>query len=333
MAVRRGLVGLLAVLALELSFGARATAEEVFTTPSPVIWVNLGGGGSLTIRTWDRSSVQIEGDPTIQYNHPHAPEQKIAEFFSKFLLRSQTVNTPQGPLTLPAEDFPIPPLSPQPHDAVIVRGEGDVTITIPENTAIVEAQVSQGEISIEGYRNGTILAQMGAGSIHLTSVGGTVAVQLNNGPFIAQNSSFDRIRVRTGRGSQFFSDCHATQIQSSSLTGTIVYDNGTFEPGLARFESQRGSVAIGVSDNNVQFLAHSDAGKIFSGPEVNLTRSGNDAQAALSRSGPVVSASSSNGSVIFYRGQIAHHPELREMLRPRGGAQPSAPRPPKRRIP
>jgi hypothetical protein len=328
--VRRGLGGLFALLLLAPGLGARARAEDLSSMNAPVIAIVLRGGGNVTIRTWEREDVHLDADPTIQINRPRANSQQIAAAFSKFFLHAQSIQAPGGQnYALPPEQFPIPPLAPGDHDALLVRGEGDVTLTVPQDTAVVEAQVSQGSISIEGY-HGTILAQMGAGSIHLKNDGGTVAVQLNNGPFIAQHSAFDRVRVRTGRGNMFFSNCRATQIQASSLLGAIVYDNGTFEPGLARFESQHGSVAIGVSNDNAQFLAHSDAGKIYAGNDITLTRSGNDAQASLSRSGPIVSASSNGGSVIFYRGAIARHPELRNLLQLKGpgpNAMPGVERP------
>jgi hypothetical protein len=311
------------------SFGGSARADAL-SAVSPIVEVVLKDGGNVSIRTWDRPEIEVDGDPTIQINRPRVPSQQIDQYFRQFSLRAMNVQTPEGPLSLPPEQFPIPALPPGQHDALLVRGEGDVQLTIPADTALVEIQVSQGSISIEGYRGGTILAQMGGGTIHLANVGGTAAIQLNNGPFIARNSSFDLLRVRTGRGNMFFANCHVTQIQASSLLGSIIYDDGTFEPGLARFESTRGNVAIGVSNNDARFLGHSDSGQLYAGNEVNLIRTGNDAHADLSRSGPVVSASSSTGKVIFYRGALRIHPQLRSMLQEPGGLPPRPPRPPHR---
>ncbi len=116
----------------------------------------------------------------------------------------------------------------------------------------------------------------------------------------------------------FFEHCAAAQIQASSLTGSIIYDNGTFTPGLAHFESQRGSVALGVANGNAQITAHSDSGRVF-----------NEAQGFV-RGGPVVTATSGSGAVLYYRGSLRQHPQLMQRLpanarpfrRPPGGRRP-----------
>lgn len=300
--------------------GSRARADTVPSTLSPVIVVALTSG-SVTIRTWDRQEVQIVGDPTIQYNH--AGPMMVARRFQTYQpeLWEQTIQTPEGPLSFAPEPFPLPPLSPDPHDAVSVRGEGDVTITVPTATAILIANVKQGSVSIDGYRGGVFVAHVGAGTVHLSNVQGTGAVQVNNGGFYANDSVFDRLRVRTGRGNMFFDNCSSAQIQASSLTGTILYDNGTFTPGLAHFESQRGSVALGIANGDAQITAHSDSGRVF-----------NEAQEFF-RGGPVVTATSGSGAVIYYRGAIRDHPRLMQQLpaNARPFRRPPAERPPKHR--
>jgi len=294
---RRGL-GLLFAFLFAVCVGARASADSIPSTDSPVIIVTLQSG-NVTIRTWDRATVQIDGDPTVQYNHPGA--QAVAQHFAaqpyQPELWAQTIDTPEGQLSLAPEPFFIPPLSPSPHDAVSIRGSGDVTLTVPLGTALIVANVRQGGITIENYR-GTFVAHVIGGSVHLNNVQGTGAVQVNNGPLFASNSTFDRLRVRTGRGNMFFENCSASQIQASSLTGTIVYDNGTFTAGLAHFESQRGSVALGVSDGNAQITAHSDSGRVF------------DQSQGFSGGGPLVTATSRSGAVMYFRGSIRAHPRL-----------------------
>jgi hypothetical protein len=282
--------------------GTRARADTVASTFSPVIVVALSSG-NVTIRTWERQEVQVVGDPTIQYLH--AGPMVVARRFQNYQpeLWEQTIQTPEGPLSLAPEPFPLPPLSPDVHDAVSVRGEGDVTITVPSATAVIIANVKQGSLSIDGYR-GVFVTHVVTGTIHLSNVQGTGAVQVNNGGFYANDSVFDRLRVRTGRGNMFFDNCSSAQIQASSLTGTIVYDNGTFTPGLAHFESQRGSVALGVANGDAQITAHSDAGRVF-----------NEAQEFF-RGGPLVTATSGSGAVIYYRGTIRDHPRLMRQLPP-----------------
>ena len=299
---RRGLILSLVAILFVLSAGARARANSVATTFSPVIYINVQSG-NVTIRTWDQPNVDIVGDPSIQFQHagPLLVQRRFMNQPFQPELWAQTIQTLDGPLSLPAEPFPLPPLGPGPHDAVLVRGNGDVTITVPASSALIIANVRQGGATMNGYR-GLFVMHVVGGSVHLDGVGGTGAVQVNNGPFFASNSQFDRLRVRTGRGNMLFENCASAQIQASSLTGTIVYDNGTFMQGLAHFESQRGSVALGVADGNAQITAHSDAGRVFN-------------EGALG-GGPVVTATSGSGAVLYYRGTIREHPNLIRQLPP-----------------
>src|SRR5665213_2870012 len=46
-----------------------------------------------------------------------------------------------------------------------------------------------------------------------------------------------------------FERCRSKQIEATSVTGSIVYDGGAFDPGLARFESQSGNIALGVTSS------------------------------------------------------------------------------------
>jgi len=315
---RRGLAGLLTAFVFLIGFRAPARAASSFipTTPAPFIVVQLGSG-SVTIRTWDRPGIQIDSDPSITFSH--APPREVASRIPpQIMLWSQTIQTPAGELNLPPEPFPLPPFAPGEHDALVVRGDGDVTLTIPEQSPLVLVNVRLGALAVDGYRGTALVAHVTAGEVHLDDVSGTVAVQVNNGPFYANDSSFDRLRLRTGRGNVYMSNCRSRQIQVTSLMGSILYDNGVFEPGLARFESTRGAVAIGLA-SGAQIEAHSGAGRILydAGPEGNPVRGANDAQAALMGGGPVVTASSTGGAVIFYHGLLHDHPRLERAMPPR----------------
>jgi hypothetical protein len=315
---RRGLAGLLSVFVFLVGFGSRAQAMTSYvpTTPAPFIVVQLGSG-SVTVRTWDRPGIQIDGDPSITYNHA-PPRQVASRIPPQIMLWSQTIQTPSGPLSLPPEPFPLPPFAPGEHDALVVRGDGDVTITIPEQSPLVLANVRLGSLTVDDFHSTALVAHVNAGEVHLNDVSGTAAIQVNNGPFFATGSSFDRLRLRTGRGNIYMSDCRVSQIQVTSLTGSILFDDGVFEPGLARFESTRGAVAIGLA-SGAQIEAHSGAGRILyeAGPEGGIARGANDAQAALLGGGPVVTASSTGGAVIFYRGLLHDHPRLERAMPPR----------------
>lgn len=336
---RRGLAGLLSVFVFLAGMTARAHAANAVipTTPAPFVWIQLDGG-AVTIRTWDRAAIQIQSDPSVTFSH--APPRQLGGP-QQIPLWSQTVKTPAGDLTLAPEAFILPPFAPGEHDAFIVRGEGDVTLTIPSQTALLFANVRLGSVAVDGFSGTALYVRVTAGEAHLTNVSTTAAVQVNNGPVFVANSDFPRLRLRTGRGNVFMSNCRASQIQVTSLVGSILFDNGTFDPGLAHFETDRGSIAIGVT-SGAQIDAHSGSGRILYdiGNDGSVNRTPNDAEAMLNGGGPVVTASSVNGAVVFYRGTLHQYPQLERLIGPKlRGAQEQPPfeQPPRqelrRRIP
>jgi hypothetical protein len=335
---RQGLAGLLSVFAFlaGTSLSAHAAATLIPTTPAPFVVVQLESG-TVNIHTWDRSAIDIEADPTVTYNHA-PPRQVAARIPQQIPLWSQTMRTGQGEdLTLAPELFPLPPFAPGEHDALVIRGEGAVTLTVPAQSPLLLINVHTGSVTLSGYSGTAFVAHVVAGEVNMDNDSTTAAVQVNNGPVFISNSSFARLRLRTGRGNVFMSNCRAQQIQVTSLTGSIVYDNGTFEPGLAHFETDRGVVAIG-SASGVQIEAHSGNGRILYdiGTDGSVNRSAQDAQATLMGGGPVVTASSANGAVIFFRGSLHDYPQFERLLAPRlrnSQSQPmQPPRQPLRRV-
>jgi hypothetical protein len=313
---RRGLAGLLSVFVFMAGMSARADAANTVipTTPSPFVWIQLDGG-AVTIRTWDRSAIGLQSDPSVTFNH--APPRELGGP-QEIPLWSQTIKTPAGDLTLAPEAFVLPPFEPGEHDALVVRGEGDVTLTIPAQTPLVLANVRVGSVNIEGFTGTALVAHVIAGEMHLTNVSTTAAVQVNNGPVFITNSDFPRLRLRTGRGNVFMTNSRASQIQVTSLVGSILFDNGSFDPGLAHFETDRGSIAIGVT-GGAEIAAHSGTGQIFYnvGDPNNVSRTSTDAQAMVDGGGPVITATSNSGSVIFYRGMLHQYPQLERIIGPK----------------
>ena len=285
---------------------SRAATTRFPAGVAPVFIVQLESG-AITVHTWNQPLVQLEYSAKIHIRHVGA--QAVAQRLpAQIMLWSERIRTPNGELALAPEPFLFPNLNQGLHDAIVIHGVGSVVLTVPASTALVVGNVRRGSVLIEGYKNGVFVAHVGMGAVALDNVSGTGAIQVNDGPVSAANSSFIRLRVRTGRGNMRFEDCDSTQIEATSLTGSIMYDNGSFEPGLARFETDLGDVMLGVTGSGVQIGAHSSAGKIFSeGP----IRSGvTDRQATIGRGGPVVTATSSSGSVIYYSGALRDHPDL-----------------------
>jgi hypothetical protein len=309
----RGAIAMLYAFLCSLTLAAPASADEQFDVgASPVLNVQLSRG-HLTVQTWDRQQVQISSDQPVDVQHL-SPSQVDPREPKQIQVSSQAIQTAHGLVTLPAESFVLPDIPGTQHDAIVARGQGNVTITIPRNTGIVIAHVRAGQLTLNGY-HGIFVAQTRGAGITLNDVSGTGFVESLRGRIVASNSSFDRLRVRTATGNMLFQGCTSHQIQATSAYGSIVYDNGHFEPGLARFESEHGNVALGVQ-GGAQIGAHSGSGHVVSSFHNEANVRGNPAtkQATVHGGGPVVTATSKNGSVYLYSGSINEHPRVRQEL-------------------
>src|SRR5580698_9038346 len=197
---------------------------------------------------------------------------------------------------------------------------------VPQGTALVTAHVGTGQYNLSNY-HGAFIAHVDNGGITMNHVNGSGYAEAVNGPVHANNSTFDRLRVRTATGNMLFRGCTSHQIDASSQYGSIVYDNGTFQSGLARFESVHGNVALGVR-GGAQIGAHSGSGHIVSsfrdGAQVH--NGSNMTQTTVRGGGPVVTADSKNGTVYLYNGSVRTHPRVQAELRD-VQALPAEPRP------
>jgi Putative adhesin len=293
---------------------AAALADQsVSVGPNPVLNVQLDTG-TLNVQTWDRPDVSVQTQGTV--NVRHVPASAVDPNLShQYTAWSQNVSTPHGNVTLPEESFVMPQLQGSTHDAVVAQGHGDTTIMVPRGTALVTAHVGTGQYNLRNY-NGAFIAHVDNGGITMNHVNGSGYAEAVDGQVRANNSTFDRLRVRTATGNMLFRGCTSHQIEASSQYGSIVYDNGSFQPGLARFESVHGNVALGVR-GGAQIGAHSGSGHIVSSfPNGTQVHTGsNMTQATVRGGGPVVTADSKNGSVYIYNGSARNHPRVQAELR------------------
>jgi hypothetical protein len=307
----RGAAGLLLVLAFSVLLGAQARADEQIPVgPTPWLDVRLSTG-TLTVKTWDNPSVQVttNGRVAVQHQAAAAADPRIPR---QYTVWSQTVPTEHGDVKLPEESFVLPQLAGSGHDAVVARGAGDTTIMIPRGTALVTANVGTGNFNLHDY-HGAFVGHVQDGGVALDRVNGSGYVESLRGPVSATNSSFERLRVRTATGNMTFRGCTSHQIEASSSYGSILYDNGKFQPGLAHFESVHGNVALGVR-GGAQIGTRSGSGRIT--------------QTTVRGGGPTVTAVSKHGNVFLYNGSAQAHPRVQAELQAQGynaGAPAAAP--------
>lgn len=310
---RRGAVVPILALAFSTLLAANARADEQIPV-GPTPWVNLQlTSGTLNVKTWDRPDVQVTTNGRVDVQHV-AASTADARIPRQYTVWSQTVPTDHGSVTLPEESFVLPRLSGSSHDEIVARGSGDTTVMVPRGTALVTADVGTGRFALSDYR-GAFVAQVDNGAVAMNRVSGTGYVQSLRGPVEATDSTFERLRVRTATGNMTFRGCTSHQIEASSNYGSIVYDNGRFQPGLAHFESVHGNVALGVR-GGAQIGARSGSGHIVSSfPNGAQLRGRNSAQATVRGGGPMVTAVSKKGSVYIYNGSVRAHPRVQAELR------------------
>ncbi|HEY0393664.1 MAG TPA: hypothetical protein VGD01_04135 [Candidatus Elarobacter sp.] len=296
---------------------APAASSSLDVGDQPVVNVIVRGrGNDVTVRVWDRPAVQVEsGDETSP-----SVERRSAMFgTARFPLAQQIPpqlyathdrdGMPSGGGALPPEEFPYAAFRPGPHDIVRVEApEGShLVVTVPAATGILVLRVGGGLTTVDGYRGANLLLIQNQGRVRLTGVTTTAFVQMNYGAFYAADGNFERIRVRGVAAHDFFERCRSKQIEATSVLGSIVYDGGSFDPGLARFESQTGAIALGVT-SGAQLSGRSVEGRVFTqfdrrGTNVEQRGEG-DAIATVNGGGPLVNAISGRGNVYFYDGSL-----------------------------
>ena len=271
-----------------------------------------GRGNDVVVRVWDRPNVQVDsGDETAPVVDRHVVAFGTGRFPLVQQIPPQLYGMPAGgPGALPPEEFPFAGFRPGTHDVVsVAAAEGSrLVVTVPATTGILVLRVGGGQTTIEGYRGANLFVVQNQGRVQLTGATTTAFVQMNYGAFYASDGTFDRIRVRGIAAHDVFERCRSKQIEATSVTGSIVYDGGAFDPGLARFESQTGSIALGVT-SPAQLSGRSTEGHVLTlfdrrGAASVEQRGEGEATATVGGGGPLVNAISGRGNVYFYDGSL-----------------------------
>ncbi len=301
-------VALLVTLGVATAAAAAAETTTLDGTQAPLIRID-NATGNVTVRTWDRPAVQVESDPaTVQITHTAGMSVAV----DSVPILAGRVAGPRGIVVLPEESFAVSTLGPQPRDVVTIEGRdtGPITVTIPNATALLVVQTTHGIVAIHRFTGGTFVVRVQQGRVRLDRDGGAGFVQVMRGPVLANDSDFDRLRTRTALGNSVFERCRVRQIETTSVSGSIVFDRGTFDQGLARFQSETGSVAIGV-DAPAQLGGRGD--HVFTSFDRRVAypvRSEANASAVVDGGGPEVSAASASGNVYLYDGTLRDRPNL-----------------------
>jgi len=316
-AVRRLAAGAVLLVALCFPTPAPAASSSFTIGDGSVVQVWAGNRSDVTIRAWNKPTVQFDtDDESVQvFRRPIAfgtVQNPLSQSIPLMNLRVRDPLTGTiGEATFPPEDFPYASdFRAGIHDSIrIVTGEAShMTVMVPATVAILDARVrGTGNLLIDGYHGGTLFAITYGGHLTLSGVSSAAFVQPANGKVLVTDSSFDRIRVRANTAQLVFRDDSARQIEVTTMSGPIVWDNGTFDAGLARFESTSGAIALGVS-GGAQVEARSDDGHVFWLWDRRTpieARGDNEASATIAGGGPVVNAVTAHGNIYLFDGTLA----------------------------
>jgi hypothetical protein len=314
--IAAGLGAFVACLAVAAAPAAAASTSYDVGDGAVVNVIVRGKGNDVTVHVWDRQSVQVDyaddSVPTIErHSVPFGtPRFPLSRQIPAMIYAGRDAGGQMAAGALPPEEFPYAAFRPGPHDTVVVdAAEGSrLVVTVPASTGLLGLRVGGGRTSIEGYRGANLFVIQGQGHVQLTGATTTAFVQMNYGTFFAADGTFDRIRVRGIAAHDVFENCRSKQIEANSVHGSIVYDRGSFDPGLARFETQTGNIALGVT-GGAQLTGRSQDGHVYtlfdrrSGSSVEQRGDG-DATATVAGGGPLVNAISARGNVFLYDGSL-----------------------------
>ena len=315
-ALRRVAVGLALLIGFLSPAPALAATSSFAVGDEAVVQIYAGNLSTVTIRGWDQPNVQLEtDDEQVQVvrrplafgtaQNPLSVSIPIATVATR-----DPVTGAAGRATLAPEEFPYASdFRAGSHDNVRidVAARSHITVMVPPNVAILNARIrGAGEMSVDDYHGGTLFVASSGGTTTLTGITSAAFVQQMKGRLSVHDCAFDRLRARGNTASFAFEHTRARQIEVTTISGPIVYDDGTFDPGLARFESTTGAIAIGVAAG-AQVEARSNDGRVLNLWDRRTPmdqRSDGEASATVGGGGPVVNAVSGHGNVYLYDGSL-----------------------------
>jgi hypothetical protein len=294
---------------------ARAGTSTIEVGDQAVVQVSARNGSDVAVRTWERPAVQVETDDEGIQIARRAETFGTVQNPMSAAIPVTTIRVPDasgvpGSATLPPEDFPYAAnMRTGVHDVVRINaGIGTrTTVTVPAGAAIVVTRIlGAGNLTVSNYQRGTLFIFQNAGRARLENIGAATFAQVLNGRLIALDSSFDRVRARGNTTAMIFERCRAKQIEVTTHGGPIVYDDGAFDQGLARFESTDGLIAIGLA-GSASVSGRTQTGRVLAMfdrvPHFDQ-RSEGEATAVIGNGGAIVNAVTGHGNIFLYDGAL-----------------------------
>ena len=222
---------------LALASGALAAlglVQQIDTTVSARTGQRLvvdAFGGDLTVKTWNRNAVRVEGEPSSR--------------------TSIDVTSSGANVTVHTEGRRGPPASVDltvtvPAWMGLDLSGVNLDVTVDGVRAPISVETVQGEIDVTGGE-GTVSLRSVQGSVSLTGAKGRIDVHSVNEDVRVANSSGD-ITAETVNGEVALEGVDATGLSAETVNGDVGYDGPIHDGGRYSLSSHNGDITLAVPE-------------------------------------------------------------------------------------
>ena len=243
--------------------------------------------GDVTIRTWDRSAVRVQG------SHPMGTTVEVQPGGSLLQIEADRPGGPTNPvtytLTVPA-DMPI--------EVEVIQGDVDVAgtragmdiqsihgnITVVGGADVVALESVQGMVKVTGARGRVNAASVNQG-IELTDIRGDIQAEAVNGPIHMRGIDAGRVSAET-------------------VNGSVSYEGAIRNDGWYRFSTHNGGIDLTIPAGvGATFTASTFNGTLHTAFPVTLheAKEGKEFTFTLGSGGARIELESFNGTMTIRR--------------------------------
>jgi|SRR5579872_103856 len=284
--------------------GARAVTANVAAGDQPVVVVSVRQG-TIVVRAVPGDAVRVTAARGRIESSTWAPspDDNVLDILPTSV---QTANGRR--IDLPTETFTFTPLHQGKHVNVHLLGDavGNVTVEVPRRPSVILVKAERGRVRVEGLRQDVIVVKLHHGAISVSHFSGAAYLQSGGGPIDVEDSDLHHARLRSATTPIVLRNCTVRQVQASSVLGDVIADNTTFSPGVARFDSSEGAVALGIGNGGAQVSGTTDGGRIFTSldPRSHSQVDAGSVSSSIHGGGPVVTMRSERGNLFLYDGSL-----------------------------
>jgi DUF4097 and DUF4098 domain-containing protein YvlB len=242
--------------------------------------------GDVTIRTWDRSAVRVQG------SHPMGTTVEVQPGGSLLQIEADRPGGPTNPviytLTVPA-DMPI--------EVEVIQGDVDVAGT----RAGMDIQSVHGSITVVGGAD--VVVESGQGMVKVTGARGRVnAASVNQG--IELTDIRGDVQAEAVNGPIHMRGIEAGRVSAETVNGSVSYEGAIRNDGWYRFSTHNGGIDLTIpASAGATFTASTFNGTLHTTFPVTLheAKEGKEFTFTLGSGGARIELESFNGTMTIRR--------------------------------